>query len=68
MHTGRHFAIGQGLDLVHKGFAKHYSKGGAFYAMDVEFKFNTDPGETKSKVWIKQARPHPGWGGATSGN
>jgi len=33
-----------------------------FYAMDVEFKFDDDWGGG-SDLWIKQARPYPGWGG-----
>lgn len=33
-----------------------------FYAMDVEFKFDDDWGGD-SDLWIKQARPYPGWGG-----
>ena len=32
-----------------------------WYAMDVEFKFDGEPGETP-KLAIKQARPHPGRG------
>ncbi len=32
-----------------------------FYAMDVEFKFDDDWGGD-SDLWIKQARPYPGWG------
>ncbi len=34
---------------------------GAWYAMDVEFKFDGAPGEEPCLV-VKQARPHPGWG------
>lgn len=35
-----------------------------FFAMDVEFKFNTDPSDPnkESKLVIKQARPYPGRG------
>ncbi len=54
-------ALGQVLQLIHEAFAQYYSKPGQFYAMDVEFKFNTDPEDLESKLWIKQARPHPGW-------
>jgi len=59
------WTLGEGLDAVHKAFAKHYSKAGQFYAMDVEWKFNTDPGDTTSRLWIKQARPHGGWSEST---
>jgi len=33
-----------------------------FYAMDVEFKFDTDPATGESLLVIKQARPYPGRG------
>ncbi len=33
----------------------------AWYAMDVEFKFDGEPGEEPA-LFTKQARPHPGWG------
>ncbi len=52
--------LGAALDRIHQGFAPIYAKTGQFYAMDVEFKFNTDPGQA-AKLWIKQARPHQGW-------
>lgn len=55
------YLLGVALDAIHQRFAKYYNKG-AFYAMDVEFKFNTEIGEKESKLWIKQARPHYGWG------
>lgn len=55
------YRLGQALYEIHLQFSKHYLKPDGFYAMDVEFKFNTDPGEEESMLWIKQARPHPGW-------
>ena len=55
------YRLGQALYAIHNTFGKHYQKPDGFYAMDVEFKFNTDPGEEESRLWIKQARPHPGW-------
>ena len=33
-----------------------------FYGMDVEFKFDDDWEGNGSELWIKQARPYPGWG------
>ena len=89
--------LGQALFAIHQHFAKRYAKPGSFYAMDVEFKFNTElvdvcqeeldaeaeleagkadapadgeeneekctPAKTfRSVLWVKQARPHPGWG------
>jgi hypothetical protein len=59
------YALGQALEAVHKFFEPAYGpKAGGpakFYAMDTEFKFDTDE-SGESKVTIKQARPHPGWG------
>lgn len=52
--------LAAGLTLLHEAFAPIYAKPGKFYAMDVEFKFNSEAGEP-SRLWIKQARPHPGW-------
>jgi hypothetical protein len=54
--------LGTALDAIHRAFFDYYS-GHGFYAMDVEWKFNTDPGEPKSRLWVKQARPHAGWSG-----
>jgi hypothetical protein len=56
------YALGQALDAIHKAFYPHYGTDPkAFYAMDVEFKFDTPPGATESNLVVKQARPHPGW-------
>ncbi len=58
------FELGKGLKAVHQYFAPAYqSPAGCekFYAMDVEFKFDGEPGEVPT-LFIKQARPHPGWG------
>jgi len=55
------YELGTALNVIHQSFAKHYFNPQGFYAMDVEFKFNTDPGDTESKLWVKQARPHSGW-------
>ena len=55
------YRLGTALSVVHQSFAKYYFNPQGFYAMDVEFKFNTDPGDAESKLWVKQARPHSGW-------
>jgi hypothetical protein len=49
---------------LHPAFTKLYSRPGRFYALDVEFKFFTEPGDVVSRLWIKQARPHYGWSAA----
>jgi hypothetical protein len=56
--------LGQALDLVHRRFSPAYGPAAGnngWYAMDVEFKFDGDPGEVPRAV-LKQARPHPGRG------
>jgi hypothetical protein len=55
--------LGKALDYIHNYFKTAYSKPGKFYAMDVEFKFDGDPGEEPA-LFIKQARPYPGWAAA----
>jgi hypothetical protein len=59
------YRLGQALQAVHQHFSPIYQHAGKFYAMDVEFKFNTDTGDPESRLWVKQARPHPGWGVGT---
>jgi pyruvate,water dikinase len=60
--TTQTYELGVALDTIHKFFQPLYgTKPGAFFAMDVEFKFDGAAGET-SKLFIKQARPHAGWG------
>jgi len=55
------YALGQALDAIHKAFEDWYQKPGSFYAMDVEFKFDTGSEDVEPRLWVKQARPHPGW-------
>lgn len=56
------YRLGQALDRIHQYFKNLYgSEVGHFYGMDVEFKFDGEPGEEPA-LFVKQARPHPGWG------
>ncbi|QRO01604.1 hypothetical protein JRI60_22565 [Archangium violaceum] len=58
------FELGQALDRIHERFSPAYGpKAGntGWYAMDVEFKFDGEPGQTPT-LTVKQARPHPGRG------
>ena len=58
------YELGQALDKIHARFSPAYgpaSGNSGWYAMDVEFKFDGEPGETPKAI-IKQARPHPGRG------
>jgi hypothetical protein len=55
-------SLGVALMAIHDLFRPIYGTvPGDWYAMDVEFKFDGDPGEVPALV-VKQARPHPGWG------
>ncbi|MFT7622717.1 MAG: pyruvate,water dikinase [Myxococcota bacterium] len=59
------FELGGALDRIHRFWAPTYGppvdQPGRFFAMDVEFKFDGEAGEVP-KLFVKQARPHPGWG------
>jgi hypothetical protein len=58
------FQLGTALDAIHKRFSPAFGPEGGntgWYAMDVEFKFDGDPGEVP-KLYVKQARPYPGRG------
>lgn len=56
--------LGVALDAIHERFSAAYgpkSGNGAWYAMDVEFKFDDmDQADGKPHLFIKQARPYPG--------
>jgi pyruvate, water dikinase len=56
--------LGIALDAIHKRFSPAYGPqagNNGWYAMDVEFKFDGEVGEVP-KLYVKQARPHPGRG------
>lgn len=57
--------LGTALKAIHDYWYDAYGKdgyaGSGFYAMDVEFKFDTPEGETEPQLFVKQARPYPGW-------
>lgn len=58
------YSLGKALDAIHTRFSPAYgpaSGNTGWYAMDVEFKFDGEPGEVP-KLFIKQARPNPGRG------
>ena len=61
------YELGQALEAIHYAFKADYWRAGQFYAMDVEFKFNQDPGDEKT-VALDQTgqtapRLEPGPGG-----
>ena len=56
--------LGVALSAIHARFSPAYgpkSGNNGWYAMDVEFKFDGEPGEVPT-LQVKQARPHPGRG------
>lgn len=56
--TTQLFELADALDRIHTHFRAAYgATAGAWYAMDVEFKFEGLPGETP-RLYVKQARPH----------
>lgn len=58
------YELGKALDAIHQRFSPAYGPQAGntgWYAMDVEFKFDGEPGQTPT-LSIKQARPHPGRG------
>lgn len=62
--TAQTFQLGQALSRIHERFSPAYGPAAgntAWYAMDIEFKFDGAPGETAT-LHVKQARPHPGRG------
>jgi hypothetical protein len=54
------YTLGTGLAAIHSFFMEAYGDAD-FYAMDVEFKFDSQS-TGESTLVIKQARPYPGWG------
>jgi hypothetical protein len=58
------FELGGALSAIHRRFSPAYGPAAGnngWYAMDVEFKFDGEPGETP-RLAVKQARPYPGRG------
>ena len=60
--TSETYMLGRALDAIHWYFYEVYGTDGGFYGMDVEFKFDSPFVEGDNDVYIKQARPYPGWG------
>jgi pyruvate,water dikinase len=50
-------ALGDALARIHDYFAPAYGADGGWYAMDIEFKFEGEPG-AEPALFVKQARPH----------
>ena len=55
------YELGGALKEIHNHFYSVYGSAGAYYGMDVEFKFDDEP-TGKETIYVKQARPYPAWG------
>ena len=53
--------LGVALDAIHAYFQPVYGATGGWYGMDVEFKFDDKDTPGTPQLFIKQARPYPGW-------
>ncbi len=65
LSSAQTYALGNALSAIHSYFYEVYG-GDGFYGMDVEFKFDDswdDDTTDEPQLWVKQARPYPGWGG-----
>jgi len=60
--TQQVYELGVGLSKIHAYFFEVYGsiEVGSFYGMDIEFKFDDDD-TGEEQLYIKQARPYPGW-------
>jgi hypothetical protein len=60
------YSLGGALDAIRAYFQPVYGTGGGFYGMDTEFKFDQPIGQegTEPVLFMKQARPYPGWNAA----
>ncbi len=59
--TAETYDLGVGLQAIHDFFYPVYGDQ-SFYGMDVEFKFDDLDSGGDPTLWIKQARPYPGFG------
>jgi hypothetical protein len=53
------FQLGEALTAIHTRFTRAYGGTGAWYGMDVEFKFDDDGDGNLPRLFVKQARPYP---------
>jgi hypothetical protein len=54
------YELGTALKAVHLAFQPAYGDE-SFYAMDTEFKLDQNPETGELQIYLKQARPYPGW-------
>jgi hypothetical protein len=64
--TSQSYELGVALDAIHNFFREAYGQDSGWYALDVEWKFDDKYTPGNPSLWIKQARPYPGWNTETS--
>jgi len=61
------YRLGVALDAIHKYFFSAYGgEQGEFYALEVDWKFDDKLSPGFPRLFVKQARPYPGWKTETS--
>jgi hypothetical protein len=56
------YRLGVALDAIHKYFYSAYGGApGEFYALEVDWKFDDKLSPGTQRLFVKQARPYPGW-------
>ncbi len=55
------------LDAIHHFFQEAYGTDGGWYALEVDWKFDDKNTPGVPELFIKQARPYPGWSSEVSG-
>lgn len=55
------YELGVALDAIHSFFYEAYGAGGDWYALEVDWKFDDKYTPGEPALFIKQARPYPGW-------
>lgn len=60
------YELGVALDAVHTFFREAYGADGSWYALEVDWKFDDKYTPGEPQLWLKQARPYPGWNTGTS--
>jgi len=61
------YRLGVALDAIHSFFYSVYGESNAWYAMDVEWKFDDKYTPGESALFVKQARPFAGWSNDLTG-
>lgn len=61
------YRLGVALDAIHSFFYPVYGESNAWYAMDVEWKFDDKYTPGEPELFVKQARPFAGWSNDLTG-